>query len=535
VGIVITMGARRDASAASLIAPLLENADADLARAAAGALGRIATSESADALAQFRVKAPEAVRPAVEEGLLAAAQRWIKEKKGDQAAPVLEVLIAPGTPANVRMGAFYLLTSIQPDKAPDRLLAALAGDDAGLRDTAARVIAETKGTELTAKYAAAMSSLAPDGQVALVRALAGRGDGAARSAIVQAIYSPEKNVKIAAVKGLAAVGGAADVAQLVNLLSGDDSDIAGTARATLATIEGGDVDAAIATTLAKTPAPVQTKLLGLLLDRRAEQALPMAVEQVTSEDAAVREAALRTLAALGTKDNVPLIIAAVDAAPDATARGAAENALGSLCARCGDESLPGVITAMGCSKIESRTALLRAVGRAGGAKSLECVVQSLKDPDEAFRNEALRELSEWPTANAAPQLLEQAKSDQENRHVLGLRGYIRLARANADPAGKAAMLATAMELTRQPEEKWQVLAAWGTLKTVQSLDALLPFLQDPQVKNEAGSAIITVSTELAKAGGESKTRAVNALKAVAAGCDNPAVIENANRALAPLG
>ncbi len=530
-GIVITMGARRDASAAPLIAPLLDNADAELARAAAGALGRIATAESVDALMQFRAKAPEGARAAAEEGLLAAAQRWTKEGKGDQAAPVCEALIAPGAQPNVRMGAFYLLAGAQPDQAPDRLIAALTGDDAGLRDMAARIIAETKGAELTARYAAALPTLSADGQVALVRALAGRRDAAAHPAVVQATHCTEKSIQVAAIKALATLGNAGDVAGLTALMAGDDTDVAGTARATLATIEGAAVDAAIAASLTAAPAAVQAKLLDLLLDRRAEQALPMAAEQVRCGDAGVRQAALRTLAALGTKDHVALMITAIDTAPDATGRSDAENALGSLCARCGDDALPLVINAMGCSKVESRTSLLRAIGRAGGAKALECVVQALNDPDETFRNEALRELSEWPTADAAPQLLELAKCEQENRHVLGLRGYVRLARASADPTIKASMLITIMDLTRQPEEKWQVLAVWGTLKSVQSLDALLPFLQDGQVKNEAGSAIITVSTELAKAAGDGKTRAAEALKAVVAACDNPAVVENAKRVL----
>jgi HEAT repeat protein len=534
-GIVITMGARRDASAVSLIAPLLESPDADLARAAAGALGRIATAESVDVLMQFRTKAPEAARFPAEEGLLAAAERWIAEKKGDQAAPVLEVLIAPGAPANVRMGAFYLLAAAQPDKAPDRLLAALAGEDADLRSMAARVISETKGADLTARYAAALPTLSTDGQVALLRALAGRGDAAAHPTVVQAIDNPEKTVKVAAIKTLATLGNADDVARLAALMEDADADIAATSRATLATIEGTAVDAAIKTAIGLSPATVQAKLIDLLLDRRAEQALPTAVAYVLNRDVPVREAALRILAVLGTKENTSILITAIDTAPDAAARGAAENALGSLCARCGDEALPTVINAMGCSRIDSRMALLRAVGRAGGAKALDCVVLSLNDNDETFRNEALRELSDWPTADAAPQLLELAKSDQENRHVLGLRGYIRLARAVTVPADKATMLIAAMDLTRQPEEKWQVLAAWGTLKSAQSLDALLPFLQDTQVKNEAGSAVITVSAELAKAGGEAKTRAVDALKAVIAACDNQAVLESANRVLATLG
>ena len=534
-GIVITMGARRDAAAAPLIAPLLENDDADLARAAAGALGRIATPESVDALARFRAAAPEALRPAAEEGLLAAAERWITGGRGDQAAPVLEALVDPAAAPNTRMGAFYLLAAAQPDRAPDRLLAALAGNDASLRDMAARIISETKGADLTARYAGALPGLAPEGQIALVRALADRRDPAARPAVVAALDSPENTVRVAALKALAKLGNAGDVPALTALMASEDTDTAATARATLATIEGAEVDAALAAAVGAAPAPVQAKLLDLLLDRRAAQALPSAIEQVRAGDDAVRGAALRTLAVLGTPEHATLLISVLDTAPDNAARAAVENALGSLCARCGDEALPAVINAMGCAKTESRLALLRAAGRAGGAKALGAVVQSLNDPDQAFRDEALRELSEWPTADAAPQLLELAKSDQENRHVLGLRGYIRLTRAATDPAAKAAMLAQAMELTRAPGEKWQVLAAWGTLKTVQSLDTLLPFLQDPQVKNEAGSAIIAVATEVAKAGGDGKTRAVDALKAVVAACDNPAVVENANRILATLG
>ena len=535
VGIVITMGARRDATAAPLLAPLLENTDAELARAAAGALGRIATPESANVLTGLRARAPETTRFAAEEGLLATAQRWTAEKKGDQAAPLLEALVVPGVQANVRMGAFYLLAAAQPDKAPDRLLAALSGNDPDLRNMAARVISETKGADLTARYATALAALSADGQVALVRALAGRRDAAAHPAVVKALDSADKSVKRAAIRALATLGNAGDVGRLAALMGGDDADTAGTARATLATIEGAEVDAAISASLAATPADVQAKLLDLLLDRRAEQALPMAVEHVRSGDAPVREAALRTLAILGTKEDASLLITAVDTAPDAAARSAAENALGSLCARCGDDALPVVIAAMGGARIESRTALLRAVGRAGGPKALECVAQALNDPDETFRSEALRELSDWPTADAAPQLLELAKSDQENRHVLGLRGYIRLARAVAIPADKATMLIIAMDLTRQPEEKWQVLAGWGTLKSAQSLDALVPFLKDPQVKNEAGSAIITVAAEVGKSGGDGRTRAIEALKSAIAACDNPAVLENAKRVLVGLG
>ena len=78
-GIIISMGVRRDAEAVPLLIPLLQHDQPDTARAAAGALGRIASPGATAALLEYRESAPDAVRSAVNEGLLAAAQRYVDE------------------------------------------------------------------------------------------------------------------------------------------------------------------------------------------------------------------------------------------------------------------------------------------------------------------------------------------------------------------------------------------------------------------------------------------------------------------------
>ena len=225
VGVIVSIGARQDAGAGRLLVPLLQDANADVARAAAGALGRIATSEAVKALLKSDRAAPETVQPAVLEGLLAAGQHLARNGEGDRAARIYEKLLAPGRPMHVRMGAFHGLALAQPDQAPERLIAALRGDEPLFRDMAAQIVAETSGAEVTKQYAEALPKLPSGGQEALLRGLEGRKDPAARAAIVQAVDSPDLPVKLAAVKALAAVGGARDVGTLAALLASSDTAI----------------------------------------------------------------------------------------------------------------------------------------------------------------------------------------------------------------------------------------------------------------------------------------------------------------------
>ena len=76
-GVVASVGHRRDARATEALAGLLHDRDADVARAAAYALGQIASTDAANALQQALAGASKEVEPAIRD-----AQRRIAEKSG---------------------------------------------------------------------------------------------------------------------------------------------------------------------------------------------------------------------------------------------------------------------------------------------------------------------------------------------------------------------------------------------------------------------------------------------------------------------
>src|SRR6185436_15843448 len=76
VGVVNSIGVRRDAKAVDLLSGRLEDKDADVASAAAVALGKIGNADAAKSLRPKLAGGPIAVRSAVAEGCILCAERF---------------------------------------------------------------------------------------------------------------------------------------------------------------------------------------------------------------------------------------------------------------------------------------------------------------------------------------------------------------------------------------------------------------------------------------------------------------------------
>jgi len=532
-GVVISLGARHDAEAVGGLLPLLQAADADLVRATAAALGRIASDEAVAALLEFQKAPPAGMAPVAAEALLAAAQRLLQERKPAAAVGIYELLVKSDI-GFARMGAFAGLLSAEPDKTIDRVLHALGGDDAVFRNMAAETVASTSGAAATQRYAKALESLPTAGQVALLRGLGDRGDTEARRGVAAAVNSEERAVQLAAINALGRVGNPTDAGLLTGLLGTGDEEVIAAAKASLRGMQGRGIDERLAGMFPSTRTAVRAHLLDILSDRVSPHAVGLAVEALRDADAGVRVAALNAVGNLGGKDEAPAVLAALDGAPDASERSEAAAALGAISARYGDEVLPALAAAMQSAGVDAKLFILRNLDRIATPGALKALVDSLNGDEPALREEAARVLSNWPNPEALPHLLALAQGDDAFRKDLGLRGYVRLARLERAADKKTEMLQAATAIAKSQQERWLVLAAWGTLATEESLNTLLPNLDDPEVRNEAASAVIAVAAELGKHE-PTKARAREALGTVLVKCESQLVKDRAQAALDKLG
>lgn len=105
IGVISSLGSRRDAASVPALANLLKDADPAIAAAAAHALGDIAGKEAAAALAGVLATSPATVKPAVVDASLACAEQFLAHGEKTPAIAIYKSLGGPNEPKHVRLAA----------------------------------------------------------------------------------------------------------------------------------------------------------------------------------------------------------------------------------------------------------------------------------------------------------------------------------------------------------------------------------------------------------------------------------------------
>lgn len=103
IGVIGSLGVRQDTASVPVLAALLSDSDADVARAAAFALGDIRTPEAAKALTSATVA--ESARSAVADAVLACAEALLAKGEKVQAIALYRKLTGEDQPKQVRLAA----------------------------------------------------------------------------------------------------------------------------------------------------------------------------------------------------------------------------------------------------------------------------------------------------------------------------------------------------------------------------------------------------------------------------------------------
>lgn len=105
VGVINSLGVRRDADSTAALKALLDHADPQVAAAAIAALGAIGSTEASAALGDIHGKVPEALQANVADARLNCAERLLAAGKKLEALAIYKALNAEGQPKHVRLAA----------------------------------------------------------------------------------------------------------------------------------------------------------------------------------------------------------------------------------------------------------------------------------------------------------------------------------------------------------------------------------------------------------------------------------------------
>jgi HEAT repeat protein len=107
VGVIASLGVRRDAASVPALAALLADADQKVACASMCALGDIGNSVAAKALNTFAKKAPNELKPALADALLTNAERLLADGKKAEAILIYKSLSGEDQSKLIRLAATH--------------------------------------------------------------------------------------------------------------------------------------------------------------------------------------------------------------------------------------------------------------------------------------------------------------------------------------------------------------------------------------------------------------------------------------------
>ena len=507
-GVIGSIGVRRDTKAVSLLAKLLHSPDNDVAQAAARSLGSIGNNAARKALLKALPEVSPANQLAFCEGLLRCAEAATAKGNRKQAMEVYDRLRDVAGPQQVATAALRGAILTRKEDGLPLLKQALHSDQFSLFLAAIRTSQEMPGPDVTRLLATELAGLPADRQIPVIQTLAKRHDDAALPALSAAAKSGAEPVRVMAIRALAEIGNPSAHPVLVKLLGDSTQPVAEAAQESLAALPGKEVDAAIMQMLANGAPDRRLTAMDLIVRRRMTAAIPALFDVARDSDAKLRIAAVKKLGELAGPDQLPGLFDLLAKAGSPEDLEATEQTLSAVCLKAPDPAacIGQVEARLAQSPPAQKCALVRVLGAVGGAKALQAVGAAVKDSNAEVHAAAIRALGSWSTVDAADDLLGVAKTaDSPADKMICLRGYLRLAGQADVPLDKRlAMCRQAAPLAQKDDEKKLLLAALGTIASVEALDMITPYLDDAATKDEAASGAVDISEKLLKGNDSAK-------------------------------
>ena len=517
VGVINSLGVRRDVAAVPLLVARLGDGDANVAEAAAAALGKIGSADAATALAaalvtgkpdrdtvaeacvvcgERRIEAGDtaaavglfdAVRKAdVSEQRQAEAWRAAILARGREGVPLLVELLQSPSQRLFNMGLFT-----------SREFAAGADRDAALAYEVDLALV---------KAGAGSAPLRADRAALVIDLLADRNAGGAGAAVQQALLESaaagEPEVRLAAIRAVGRCGDAAAAVRLLEVAETGAGAMAAAARQAVAGMTADGVDEKIVARLDSTTAlPL---VVGLIGDRRILTASAKVKPLVDHADPAVRSTALAALGSIVSLGDLGILVRRATAPRDEAEAGVAVAALKEAAVRMPDRDGCAAAIAAGLGSAGERAGvLLETLGDVGGPKALATVATAASSGDQALQDAATRVLGKWMTADAAPVLLDLATTDKAGAYRgRALKGYVRIARQFALPeAERAEMCRRALAAADDPADRKGVIEILVRYPHATTLAVAKEAVALPDVSAEAQAAVATIEGKLAKPAG----------------------------------
>jgi len=497
VGAINSVGARRDARSVAKLQSLAGSEDRQIASAAIGALGNIGNQEVAAFLSGQADRSGLPTPQPLAVALLQCAAAFSAAGSNQQAQAIYTRLSQAGQAAGIRRAALEGLLRLQGPQREATILAWFGGKDADQRLIAAGHLASLPEERLD-QLASQLGQLPDAAKFALLEILASRKGKSVLPTILEAAKSDKPEIRVAGLRCLGLLADSSTIPVFLDALAAG-GESAEAAQDALGRLPRKEVAAALLEALTSRP-EARASMIEVLKRLRCYEAIPPLVAIAAQDDPAGYGPALDGLRGIADPDksDIPRLVGLLLKTAPGRHRDEVERTIVIVCDKlpAGADHAELVLAALAKVKASEAPKYLPVLGRLGGPKALKRIEAALGDADPEVKQAAVRGLCNWPTAEVADKLWELAtKSDNESFRRWALRAYVRVIGLKSDrPEAKSlAMLQQAMKLAANAEDKQLILSRASTVRTLEAVDWIAGYLDDPAVAQAACLAIVELA------------------------------------------
>lgn len=492
VGVLNSIGVRRDAKSVEALAKCLKESDAGVASAAAVALGRVGDEASTETLSKALGSVTDDVRSAVAEGLVLCAERRMLAGNLETAATLYDLVRKAKVPQQRIVEATRGAILSRKSAGIPLLLEELRAPEYFRFQLALGVAREIAGNEVDQALAAELDTAPADRAALIVVAMADRPDSVNVQAITKAVASKEMPVRQAALKALGAVGNVASVSTLLDASLGSEPEVVEIVVAALSNISDARVDSELASRMKGASNAVLIVLIRALGERGVPANAGM-IATLENSDAEVRKAAFAALGDTLPEDKLKVLIGQVMEPKYSGDQDVASLALKTAAIRMPDREACASELAVAYGKSDKpnvQAKMIEILGAVGGTKALGTVAEAALSREEACKDSATKVLGNWMTIDAAPALLSLvAKMPDDKYRVRAVKAYLRIARQfDMSLTQRIAMAESAIQIAKLPEEKKLVIDVLKRNPSLEMLQLAVKLSNSQDIKNEAIAA-----------------------------------------------
>ncbi len=500
LNVVEALGYSRYTAASSAIGKLAKSKDAELSKVSLNALANIADPRSAEVMENAAKL--QGYKPGVT-GTGASYINYINQlnNTGQQqtAAKLSDKLLNdPLIQGNTQMQAAALsaLTAAKGTSAIPVLVKALESNDIAYRAASLRLLEKFRSADNNKLLASKFSDLSPAAKIQVAGYLTQTADASVMPMLQPLLKDADKDVRAAAITGIAKAGKETSISPLLQFLKVADESETTTVRDALLQVDSRDIGKSLLKDFDGLPESGKIAVLEVLAARRSVEASPVVFGILSSGNQQLRGTAIKALPSVVAGGDLEKIFSLVKtASPEEITF--VQRAIVESSAGISDtaQRAARIISQMKKEDPAKQALYLDVLADVGGNDAFNAVAHAYNTGDASTKTAAVKAMAKSSFKMAPSFLIATSRKDAGGAAgQLAIAGFTDLAaKGNFAPAQKLLMLTDAMELAGDDKTKNRILREVSRMRIFPALVFASRYLEVPALQQEAAQAVMRIA------------------------------------------